>query len=145
MKNLILSLPFLWISLSASGQSYKEKQTVQMIEHTIIIPKGGSLEEALRLTKEWTENVLRKNDNFENIQLLLSDRKRDTISLMVLYKYKLNTARNTDEINQELIKRHWPKEGAFQNFIQQLHRYINPKQNKRSVFKELVIEKPLKN
>ena len=62
-----------------------------------IIPKGGSLDEALRLTKEWTENVLRKNDNFENIQLLLSDRKRDTISLMVLYKYKLNNARNTDE------------------------------------------------
>jgi len=121
------------------NQEYKENQTIQTIIHKIVIPENGSLKEALDLTQEWTENVLRKNENFENIQLLISDTKKDTIDLMVLYKYKLNITRSTNEINQELINKHWTKKEAFENFINRLHVYINPKMNERTVFRELIL------
>ena len=140
MKKAILSVVLLLVTVLCHGQEYKESQTVQTIVHKIIIPENGSLKEALELTQEWTENVLRKNENFENIQLLISDTEKDTIDLMVLYKYKLNIERNTNEINQELISQHWPEKGAFESFISKLHLYIDPKMNKRSVFKELVLE-----
>lgn len=140
MKKAILSVVLLLVTVLCHGQEYKESQTVQTIVHKIIIPENGSLKEALELTQEWTENVLRKNENFENIQLLISDTEKDTIDLMVLYKYKLNIERNTNEINQELISQHWPEKGEFESFITKLHLYIDPKMNKRSVFKELVIE-----
>ncbi|WP_299111527.1 hypothetical protein [uncultured Winogradskyella sp.] len=140
MKRTILSLFLLLLSIICRGQEYKENQTVQIIVHKIIIPENGTLKEALDLTQEWTEKVLRKNENFENIQLLISDTKKDTIDLMVLYKYKLNNIRNTNEINQELISKHWPEKGAFENFINRLHVYINPKLNERSVFRELILD-----
>jgi len=124
----------------ANGQEYQENKTIQIIEHKIIVPENGSLKEALSLTKEWTENVLRKNENFENIQLLISDKEKDTINLLVLYKYKLNISRSTNEINQELIKKHWPKDEDFKSFIKRLHFYINPKLNKRSAYKELILK-----
>lgn len=140
MKKTILSLSLLLVTFICIGQEYKENQTVQIIVHKIIIPENGSLKEALDLTQEWTENVLRKNENFENIQLLISDTAKDTINLMVLYKYRLNNTRSTNEINQELISKYWPKKGAFENFINRLHVYINPKMNERSVFKELILD-----
>lgn len=123
-----------------SAQSYKPVQRVQVIEHFIVVPEGGTLERALDLTQEWTEHVLRKNENFENIQLLMSDAAQDTVSLMVLYKYKEETTEDTNQINQRLIRSHWPEEGSFDRFIKELHTYINPKLNKRTVFKELVLK-----
>jgi hypothetical protein len=141
MKKLIPLLIFMTCSIVCLGQKYKEGPLVQVIVHKIIIPDGGSLKEALDLTYEWTENILRKNENIEKVQLLLSDTKRDTIDLMVLYNFKLNITRNTNEINQELIKSHWPEEGAFDNFIKNLHRYINPKLNERSMFQELILDR----
>ena len=140
MKRTILSLFLLLGSGICRGQEYKENQTVQIIVHKIIIPENGTLKEALDLTQEWTENVLRKNENFENIQLLISDTKKDTIDLMVLYKFKLDIIRNTNEINQELISKYWPEKGAFENFINRLHVYISPKLNERSVFRELILD-----
>lgn len=123
-----------------SAQSYKPAQSVQVIEHFIVVPEGGTLERALALTQEWTEHVLRKNKNFESIQLLLSDTAMDTVSLMVLYKYKAQLTEDTNEINQRLIQAHWPEAGSFDRFIKELHTYINPKLNKRTVFKELVLK-----
>lgn len=137
---IITLFPILFFSLSVNGQEYKENQTVQIIVHKIIIPEGGSLKEALLLTKEWTENILRKNENFEDIQLLLSDTKKDTIDLLVQYRFKLDNTRDTNEIIQELINDHWPEEGAFQKFITQLQRYIDPKLNERSSYKQLILE-----
>ena len=140
MKRTILSLLLFSITIICNGQEYKPKKTVQIIVHKIIIPENGSLEEALELSKEWTENVLRKNENFEDIQLLLSDTSKDTIDLMVLYKYKSNITQDTNAINQELINKYWTKEGTFEKFLKRLHSYIDPKMNKRSVFKELILE-----
>ena len=140
MRRTILSLFLLLVTVICNGQEYKENQTVQIIVHKIIIPDNGTLKEALDLTHEWTENVLRKNENFEDIQLLISDSEKDTIDLMVLYKYKLETIRNTNEINQELISQYWLEKDAFENFIKRLHLYIDPKMNKRSFFKELILD-----
>lgn len=136
----ILFLSLFLITVICNSQVYKENQTVQIIVHKIIIPENGSVKEALELTYEWTENVLRKNENFENIQLLISDTSKDTIDLMVLYKYKLDYTRDTNEINQELISKYWPEKNAFENFINRLHIYINPKMNERSVFRELILD-----
>ncbi|TJY37766.1 hypothetical protein [Pontimicrobium aquaticum] len=145
MTLLLLTSFFSYCQTSSEGklyksQEYKENQNVQIIVHKIIIPENGSLKEALGLTQEWTENVLRKNDNFENIQLLISDTTKDTIDLMVLYKYKSNITRDTNAINKELINKYWTKEGTFEKFLKRLHSYIDPKMNKRSVFKELILE-----
>ena len=140
MRLYILVFALIIVSYYSHGQGYKENQTVQVIVHKIIIPEGGTLNEALSLTQEWTENVLRKNENFDSIQLLISDTSKDTIDLMVLYTYKEETTRDTNEINQELIKRNWPEDGDFEKFISRLHKYINPRLNERSIYKELVKE-----
>lgn len=126
-------------TISCFGQQYEKRQQVQVIIHKIIVPEDGSLKEALALTQEWTENVLRKHENFESIQLLLSEEAVDTLDLVVLYKYKPDIIRSTNQIMQELINQHWPDKSEFDNFMQQLHRYINPELNKRSMYQELVL------
>lgn len=140
-KLLFLLVVFLCPLASVTfGQQYVPKQTVQSIVHKIIIPEEGSLEEALALTQEWTESVLRKNENIDEVRLLLSNTESDTLDLLVLYKFKENVERSTNEINQELIKKRWPGENDFQQFIAKLHTYIDPKMNRKSLYKELILE-----
>ena len=138
--NKLLFIVALLFGLSANGQQYVLRQSVQSIVHKIIIPEDGSLEEALALTREWTESVLRKNENIDDVQLLLSSTDSDTLDLMVLYKFREDVVRSTNEINQELIKKRWPGEKDFENFLKQLHAYIDPKMNEKSIFRELVLE-----
>lgn len=130
----------LLISISSFSQSYQKDNQVQVIIHQMIVPEDGTLEEGLALTQEWTEHVLRKNENFESIQLLLTDSESDTLDLMVLYSIKNDTKRSTQEIINELIKARWPEDEDFKNFLAQLHRYIDPTQNRRSMYRELVLE-----
>lgn len=124
-KKLSIILILYLLSSVVMGQSYQETQSIQVITHKIIIPEDGTLEEALSLSQEWTENVLKKNPNFSKIELLVSDTKKDTVDLMVLYRLNKNITKNTNEINQELIATHWPEEGSFDAFIKKLRKYTN--------------------
>ncbi len=135
-------LPFLFTfpAALAYAQEYDEGAEVLVIIHKIVIPDGGTLQEALALNQEWTEHVLRKNENFTDIQLLLSDPSKDTIDLLVLYTYRENISRNTNDINQELIEAHWGDESNFNRFLDRLHQYILPENNVRRVFRELILE-----
>lgn len=138
MKQVYFTIALLLTSVSiCSGQSYIEKQRVQVITHHIVIPENGTLDEALSLSQEWTEKVLKKNPNFDEIELFVSETKADTIKLMVLYRYSDEITRDTNEINQELISQGWPGEGEFDSFIGKLRKYINPALNEMHVFQAL--------
>lgn len=139
MRKILLFF-FVISNYSVHAQVYQQDNTVQLINHKIIIPDGGTLAEALSLTQDWTESVLRKNENIEEVKLLIGDTQKDTIDLVVLYSFKKNVQRSTNEINQELIKQRWPGEGEFELFISELHRYINPSLNEKSLFKALVLK-----
>ncbi len=139
MKKFQLTIVSLILSIVCFCQEYKESGLVQTITHKIIVPEGGSLNEALSLSQEWVENVLRKNENFRDIQLLLSDTSKDTVDLMVVYNYKTEFNRDTNEINQELIKAYWKEDGSFEKFLEKLHSYINPKLNQISRYRELIL------
>lgn len=136
----LLPLLFIFPAILAYAQEYEEGAEVLVIIHKIVIPDGGTLQEALALSQEWTEHVLRKNENFTDIQLLLSDPSKDTIDLLVLYTYRENISRNTNDINQELIEAHWGDESNFNRFLDRLHQYILPENNVRRVFRELILE-----
>lgn len=68
---------------------------VQITTHQIIVYEGGSLNEAIELVKEWTDKVLKVNENFKSIKLLISDTASDTVYLPVIYEYKENPTRGT--------------------------------------------------
>ena len=97
MKIVLLIACFITFSLQSNAQSYKETNSVQTINHTIIIQEEGTL----KLVYEWTDQILKKNQNFENIDLLISDTDKDTLNLLVVYTYKSELIRSTNEINQE--------------------------------------------
>jgi len=129
------------LSSHCYSQEYKEGSKVQMLVHKLVISEGGTLKEALSLTQEWMENVIRKNENFENVQLLISDTSKDTIDLFVLYQYKESITENVEDIDLNLIKAYWQEKADFDRFMGYWQEYINPLENKKNVLRKLVLEK----
>ena len=138
-KTHYLGFLLLFASFALKVQSKPENERLQITVHKIEVPSDGTLEEALALSREWTENVLLKNENFEEVRMLLTQTADRQYDLLMIYRYAENPVRNTNAINQELIHAHWPDEGAFQKFMQQMQRYINPQNNEVSTYQEIAL------
>ena len=138
-KTHYLGFLLLFASFALKVQSKPENERLKITVHKIEVPSDGTLEEALALSREWTENVLLKNENFEEVRMLLTQTADRHYNLLMIYRYAENPVRNTNAINQELIQAHWPEEGAFQKFMQQMQRYINPQNNEVSTYQEIAL------
>ena len=145
-KSLLRSITFfalfLVLSPSAKAQSYEYGRYIQTITHTIRIPEDGSLDEALKVSAEWGQAVLKKHSKIISVRYLLSQEEEgsDTHKLLVLYEYENSeAAKNTGAEIQELIQKHWTTDASRNAFFARLRKYINPAENVRGGYAEVKI------
>ncbi len=143
IKTLFVFLLIFLISFEVEAQEknykYDKGSKVHITTHKFNVPEDGSYEEGINLVYEWTENILRKNENFKNIRLLMSETEEDTLDLKVVYTYADNPIRSTNSIIQDQILEYWGSMEKFQNFLEKLGKYIDPSLNEVKKFDELVI------
>ena len=113
-------------------------QRVMTINHHVVIPTDGSLEEICALTNEWVNAVMRKNPNFSDIRVLVSEVKERECDIFVLYTHAKEPPGDTNGINTKLIEQHWGDQERFKAFMAKMQRYINRSQNQRRFFNELL-------
>lgn len=127
------------MSESVLAQHYQEGRYVSTIVHHIVIPEDGSREEILSLSSEWAEAVLKKHPDILDVRYLLSAAPADTLELLVHYEYaSQESARGSGPMIQELMQAYWPKEEDRDAFFARMWKYINPEDNIRKAYVEIV-------
>lgn len=81
MKSILFIILFILITIKTFPQNYRYGGFVSATTHKIIIPEDGSLDEALRLSSEWGEKILKKNSKIIDVKYLLSAAESDTMDL----------------------------------------------------------------
>ncbi|MEO1135626.1 MAG: hypothetical protein AAFW68_03310 [Pseudomonadota bacterium] len=139
MRTAITLLFFILMGASWSAYAAEDLgRRVQTITHHVTIPEDGSVDEIKALTAAWSERVLKRNPNFADIQVLMSDVIDQKAVIFVLYTYsRAPLERSTDEINQELIAEAWPDETDRNTFFQNFGRYIDRRENISATYHEL--------
>ena len=142
MKSLLCSLAFvLFASFSSMlfAQHYEKGRYVTSTTHQLIIPDGGNLDEALRLSSRWAEAVLKKHPNMLDVRYLLSEVEADTMQLLVLYEFEsIKDADSAGVMVKQLVETEWPDPIARRAFFAALGDYINPALNHHASYWEIV-------
>lgn len=121
------------------AQHYHEGRYISAITHHIVLPEDGTRDEILSLSSEWAEAVLKQHPDILDIRYLLSATETDTLELLVLYEYtSAETARGAGIVIQELTNAHWPDAVARDAFFARMRRYINPNDNIRKAYTEII-------
>lgn len=142
MKRLFCAVLLCCLLQEVHAQTYDEGSRIQAISHQVIIPEDGSLEELKGVVYEWTEGVLKACGAFEKVSLLYLDSDTDTLELLVLYEFKKDLAGGAvQQLIQDQISQKWPDEKDFQDTMKLMHRYIDPKQNRRRFYTEWLPDK----
>ncbi len=125
-----------------NAQNYKEGGYINTIDHKIIIPEDGSVDEVLKVSSEWAELVLKQIPGIKDVRYLLSYSETDTLNLLVLYEYESreDAAKSGQAVNG-LIDKNWPDKEARDAFFARFRKYINPTNNVRKPYKEIVTYK----
>lgn len=136
---LLLGAGMALFSSVVRGQGFEKGDYVTTTTHTIIVPEGGTLEEALRLSSEWGERVLKQYPGMRNVRYLLSAAEADTMQLLVIYEYDSKTAADTaGSAIRRLIESEWPEMDDRKAFFDSLATYINPAMNIRGEYWEIL-------
>ncbi len=124
------------------AQNYKEGKYISAIDHTIIIPEDGNLDEVMKVSSEWAELVLKQIPGIKDVRYLLSHTESDTLNLLVLYEYgSRDDAVKSGQAVNELINKNWPDKNERDAFFARFRKYINPKDNVRKAYKEILTYK----
>lgn len=124
---------------SGLAQHHSEGRYVATITHHIVLPEEGTREEILALSSEWAEAVLKKHPQILDVRYLLSAAPADTLELLVLYEYaSQEAARGAGSVIQELMAAHWPNAEDRDAFFNRMWRYINPDDNIRKAYIEIL-------
>ena len=116
-------------------KSEKESNYRVMISHPLEIYEGGSLEEALTLSKEWRDKVLLKNPKILSVDYLLEKQSATRHLLMVIYHYEnKEEAKKANQLIGSLINDAWPDEEARKVFFQKLQSYVVQSEKKTFQF-----------
>lgn len=95
------------------------------IDHPLEIYQGGSIEEALSLSKEWRDKVLLKNPHMLSVDYLLEKQSDTRYLLLVLYNYKdKESAGKANQLLGDLIAKAWPNEEERNQFFKKLSSYV---------------------
>lgn len=123
------------------AQTYKEGNRIQAISHQVIIPNGGTLDELKGVVFEWTEGVLKACGAFEDVSLLYLESASDTLELLVLYELSHEEFdKSAQQMIQEQIAKKWSDQEEFQSMMKVMHKYIDPKQNRRRFYAQWIPE-----
>jgi len=136
---VLLPIAMVLPSTAVQGQGYERGGYVTTTTHTVIVPDGGTLDEALRLSSEWGERVLRQYAGMRDVRYLLSAAEADTMQLLVIYEYDSKAAADTaGSAIRTLIEREWPVMDDRKAFFDSLATYINPAMNVRGEYWEIL-------
>lgn len=125
----------LLVSLCLLASTSADSMYRVTIDHPIQVMEGGSIEEALQLTKEWRDKVLLKNPHMIKVDYLLEKQSHDRYLLLVIYYYKdRNGAELASQMMGTLIQKAWPEEGARNAFFTRLQSYIVREEKKTHHF-----------
>ena len=137
--NVFFILIFLFYYADVKAQNYKEGRYISTTNHKIIIPEDGNIEEILQVSSEWSERVLKQSSVIKDIRYLLTYTESDTMNLLVLYEYEsIEEASKSGASIQELINKNWPDEKERNEFFARFRKYINPNNNIRKSYKEII-------
>ena len=119
MKKFYFITALLLLSATALyAQGYEKTAYVTTTNHKIIIPEDGTLDEALRLSSEWAEAVLKKHPDMLDIKYYLTATEADTMDLLVMYYYESpTTAAGSGAKLPGLINNYWKDKSASEEFL----------------------------
>ena len=117
-------------SVLPNGKAFSAKPDSSMVYYVqkrriARMPEDGTRDEAASLMKEFTENVIQKNEAIQAyypMRHMYGADSRDYVEVFVL-----NSMADMEEMNannNELIKSHWPDEDARKAFFEKLGKYF---------------------